>query len=317
MINYKIEKTIILSLVWMVALGATYFVGYKIEQDKLVAQEVYARQQEQILAEAFKDMALHAKAVYVVLPETGKELYRMRDFRTLPLASLTKLASLYSVLEVFPKDDTITITDTALKAEGDTKLVPGKKWHTEDLVAFSLVTSSNDGVHALAERFEATTNKQLAEVATERMRALGFHTLLFKNTTGLDLPDLSAGGVGNARDVAGMLYTFFTTRADVLATTKEAKASFTDIDGDAYLAENTNKMTLQYPNLVASKTGYTSLVGGNLAILFRGPHDELVEIVVLGSTMDGRFADVKTLADRAYAYLLKDDSQDVEKTATL
>lgn len=315
MIRYKIEKGIILSLVWMVALGAAYFSGHKIQKDKMLVEEAKIQQQEQLRIDAFSDVQLQAKAAYVVLPETGEELYHIHDFRTLPLASLAKLASLYTALEVFPKDDMVTITDTALKSEGNTKLLPGKQWKVGDLAAFSLVASSNDGISALTERFEATTQEQLAQVATERMHALGFHTLAFKNTTGLDLADLSPGAVGNARDVAGMLYAFFIKQADILTTTKEVEASFTDIEGGAYLAENTNKMTVDYPNLIASKTGYTSHVGGNLAILFKGPHDELVEVVVLGSTLDGRFADVKILADRAYAYLEQNGATSVEKTA--
>lgn len=316
MTNIRIEKTVALSLLWVVALGVTYFVGYSIEQDKRLAEQVKEQQQERALQLAFADVQLQAKAAYVVLPETGKELYHVHDFRRLPLASLAKLASVYAALEVFPKDDTVAITDTSLKAEGNTKLLPGTQWKVGDLAAFSLVVSSNDGISALTERFEATTNKQLAEVATERMRALGFGTLTFRNTTGLDLPDLSPGAVGNARDVAGMLYAFFTTQADVLRPTKEKEASFTDIHGNTYIAENTNKETTTYPNLIASKTGYTSHVGGNLAILFKGPHDELVEVVVLGSTIDGRFADVKILADRAYAYLEQQTDTSVEKTAS-
>ena len=46
---------------------------------------------------------------------------------------------------------------------------------------------------------------------------------------------------------------------------------------------------------MASKTGYTDAAGGNLAVLVNLNVNKPIVIVVLGSTVDGRFQDVNRL----------------------
>ena len=47
---------------------------------------------------------------------------------------------------------------------------------------------------------------------------------------------------------------------------------------------------------MASKTGFTNLAGGNLAIIFDAGFMHPMTIVVLGSSAEGRFSDVVKLA---------------------
>ena len=47
--------------------------------------------------------------------------------------------------------------------------------------------------------------------------------------------------------------------------------------------------------MIASKTGFTNLAGGNLAIVFDAGFMHPIAIVVLGSTIDGRFSDILKL----------------------
>jgi D-alanyl-D-alanine carboxypeptidase len=58
---------------------------------------------------------------------------------------------------------------------------------------------------------------------------------------------------------------------------------------------NTNVSINQISGLLASKTGFTNLAGGNLAVVFDAGFMHPVVIVVLGSTVDGRFSDVVNL----------------------
>ena len=55
--------------------------------------------------------------------------------------------------------------------------------------------------------------------------------------------------------------------------------------------------------MILSKTGDTDLAGGNLAVAYDAGINEPIIIVVLGSTQEGRFADVATLASSTAAYL--------------
>ena len=56
------------------------------------------------------------------------------------------------------------------------------------------------------------------------------------------------------------------------------------------------------PGLLRSKTGFTDLAGGNLAVIFDAGMNHPVAIVVLGSTQSGRFTDVKTLMAATLAH---------------
>jgi D-alanyl-D-alanine carboxypeptidase len=78
------------------------------------------------------------------------------------------------------------------------------------------------------------------------------------------------------------------------ATTYDS-LQFSSLDGVAYLAENTNIIAKTVPGLLASKTGYTDLAGGNLAIAFDAGLAHPVIVVVLGSSQEGRFTDVEKL----------------------
>ena len=57
------------------------------------------------------------------------------------------------------------------------------------------------------------------------------------------------------------------------------------------------------PGLLGGKTGYTNLAGGNLAVIYDAGLNHPIVVVVLGSTLEGRFGDVETLVDATYGYI--------------
>jgi D-alanyl-D-alanine carboxypeptidase len=65
---------------------------------------------------------------------------------------------------------------------------------------------------------------------------------------------------------------------------------------------NTNQDVEHIPNLLLSKTGFTDLAGGNLVVVYDAGINHPVAIVVLGSTEEGRFTDVKTLLNATFAH---------------
>jgi len=65
----------------------------------------------------------------------------------------------------------------------------------------------------------------------------------------------------------------------------------------SYFANNTNIFVDKIPNLIASKTGFTDLAGGNLVIAFNADINRPIIISVLGSTEEGRFTDVLQLIE--------------------
>ncbi|MEX0909775.1 MAG: hypothetical protein WDZ75_00595, partial [Candidatus Paceibacterota bacterium] len=78
--------------------------------------------------------------------------------------------------------------------------------------------------------------------------------------------------------------------------------SLVSLNGRNFEAENTNQLTRSIPGLLASKTGYTLQAGGNLAVVVDIGFMRPVVIVVLGSTREGRFADVEKLYEITREY---------------
>ena len=70
-------------------------------------------------------------------------------------------------------------------------------------------------------------------------------------------------------------------------------------------AFNTNEALGELPGLIMGKTGITDLAGGNLGIVFEVSPNHPVVAVVLGSTRDGRFEDMKKLVARTQETILK------------
>ncbi len=89
---------------------------------------------------------------------------------------------------------------------------------------------------------------------------------------------------------------------EILEATKYQTINISSLD-KIHTAKNTNVDVNQIPGLLASKTGYTDMAGGNLGIAFDSSIGRPVVVVVLGSTMDGRFQDVSKLVKASLTYI--------------
>src|SRR3990167_7771492 len=94
----------------------------------------------QTVSNPFPSIALQAKAAYVYDIRTGEVLFAHNEDRRLPLASLTKIMSALVAQEIGLKHNTVTISEAALGAEGDSGLLRDEKWSLEDLLNFSLIS---------------------------------------------------------------------------------------------------------------------------------------------------------------------------------
>ncbi|MEK7558529.1 MAG: serine hydrolase [Patescibacteria group bacterium] len=247
---------------------------------------------------------LEAKAIYVYDLGRDKVLYEKNADLALPLASLAKLMTAFVALKEAPKGTLITIDGESLAKEGDTGLILGEKWTLKKLVEFTLTTSSNDGAAAIALAFNSkreNTNaksKTFVERMNEEALKLGLSHTRFLNETGLDEAQSKVGAYGSARDISALLGEFLKQYPEILEATTYAIQSIYS-ENKIHNIENTNKETSKIPGLMASKTGFTDIAGGNLIIAFDAGLGQPIIITVLGSTQEGRFSDMETLAERA------------------
>ena len=254
--------------------------------------------------DAFAEIQLQARAAYVKDLATNKVLYTLHSDTQLPLASLTKIATVLAVSEVLPSDTVITIPRDTAPYGSVERLAAGQKWLLHDVTNFTLVASSNGGAEILAEAANGAIHAkypQSPEVAAtlwrmnDLARTLHLDATYFLNASGLDISTTLAGAYGSAHDIADLFAYAASHNPGIFEGTARDGMLLTSVDGSHTSAYNTDQALGSIPGLVMGKTGYTDLAGGNLAILFDIGLSHPVVAVILGSSYDGRFADMKKL----------------------
>ena len=155
-------------------------------------------------------------------------------------------------------------------------------------------------------RISTTTESDSQSVFVNEMNStmteLGFPDMHFLNPSGLDESTTTSGGYGSAKDVAGILSYLIKNHPELITNTGEEKTTLSS-DYVSHLATNTDEALPIIPSLIPSKTGYTDLAGGNLAIIMDAGLMRPVALVVLDSSYDGRFTDIKKLVEATISAL--------------
>jgi D-alanyl-D-alanine carboxypeptidase len=265
----------------------------------------------------YAGLTLEARAAYVLDAKKGESIFSLNGEAQLPLASLTKVMMAITALSILPENSIVTIKPEALLAEGDSGLYGYEKWRLNDLLNLTLIESSNDGSNAIAEKagqmasvINATAGpstdsfvKQFVSEMNKKTRELGLTQTYFLNPTGLDETVYVSGGYGSAKDVSKMLFYAISNYPRLFEGTIYNSRKFQSASSMDHLATNTNGIVDKLPSLLASKTGYTDLAGGNLTIAFDAGPGRPIIVSVLGSTEQGRFTDAEKLIWATIDYL--------------
>lgn len=256
-----------------------------------------------LLERAFSNIKIQAKAAYVVDLTTDQVLFRKNENMPLPLASVTKLMTALVSSQILSPNDIITVGSSSLATEGDNGLLENQKWRFKDLLDFTLLVSSNDGANAIALAAAGTEDAFVEKMNAEAL-TLALPTLHFKNESGLDIDTVTPGAVGSAHDISLLFEHMIKNDQNILEITKYRKFRLTARDGKVYNVSNTDEAIPFVSHIIASKTGFTRLAGGNLVIAYDPGLNHPVIITILGSTQSGRFNDIIALASSTSAYIL-------------
>lgn len=234
-------------------------------------------------------------AALIIDANTGRVLHaQFADEPRYP-ASLAKMMTLYIVFEQVQQgrltlSDRIKVSENAANTPPSRlDLEPGSEITVGDAVKALITKSANDIAVAVAEHISGSTEK-FAALMTQKARALGMGSTVFKNPHGL--PD--ANQVTTARDMVTLalrlndhfprFYTLFATRTFAY-------------NGSLY--RNHNTLLGRFEGTDGIKTGYTSASGFNLVSSVRRDGKHVVGAIFGGSTAASRNAHMKTLLTRA------------------
>ncbi len=307
--NTGISKSLLLLNIVMVICIATISIAiFTTSKSKEIVEVLHEKQVE--LQNPFLKVLVGAKSAYVYDVSADKVLYKKNEFVQLPLASITKLMTALVASENMPLDSKVIVKNEFLREEGDSGLLVNEPWVLKNLIDFSLLVSSNDGARSIASVVGEYSigsddfslgRKTFISKMNDKARELDLKQTYFINESGLDEGN-SSGGYGSAIDVAKLVQYILKSNPTLLEATKYQSAKIDSIS-KTHTAKNTNIDVDTIPGLLASKTGFTDMAGGNLVIAFDVSVGHPIIVVVLGSTIDGRFEDVQTLVKTSREYI--------------
>ncbi len=268
------DKTRIKTILTLIAVGGLFFLFFR-QTDKPIA---FVEDEKPLAAviNPFDNINLEAKAVYVFDIAANEPIFEFNSSVQLPLASLTKIMTAVVAEESMPEDEIRDLSNVFDSA---------------------LVQSSNEAAIIIAtEASKFIADGNFVDLMNREAKKLDLRQTYFLNETGLDFSENISGGYGSANDIAKLM---------VYAARNNPRLFEPTAYGKIYGAINTNICASSTINLIASKTGFTDLAGGNLAIIFDAGFNHPVVAAVLGSTKDGRFTDMQKIIEATFEYLRK------------
>lgn len=257
---------------------------------------------------AFAEVPTEAKAAIVYDLATGETLYAKNADAQLPLASLTKLLTVYAALAELSPQTPVTIPADALKLDPPRAFSAGQTFVLSDLARLTLTASLNDGAAAIAEATAKAEKRSQNEMLASAATALGLTQTYAVNGSGLDMSSAVSGGYGSAYDLARLVGALVARSSAIAAATTRSTAQAVSHGGTFFTVKNTDPMVGAIPHVLLSKTGYTDLAGGNLALVFDAGIGHPIAIVVLGSSRQARFTDGTTLVAATFAHFAGENS---------
>lgn len=236
-----------------------------------------------------QNLSLKAKAAIAIDKASGRVLYTQNADAKLPIASITKLATVVTTMHNHRLDQIVTIPKLpSYKPEDEVVgLQAGERYSIRDLITAALVGSGNDAADALAimdsgskEAFSTNMNQLLNE--------WGIKDVQFSNPSGLS----DVGNSASARAVAqmGLLVTHNSDVSKLINT----KSTTITSQGGRILPITTTNQLLQSGRFSGIKTGYT-LAAGECFVGLANIDGHQVVTVVLGSP--DRFGESNQLAE--------------------
>jgi len=252
----------------------------------------------QVLADT-ETPSIVAAAAIAIEAKSGRVLYAREPDTPRAPASLTKLATALTAVDLAPLDTVLTVQAQDLVGESSMGLRPGEQITLEAALYGLLLASGNDAAMTIARNLSRLSG-DTAEGAVNRFvkqmnlmaQRLGLERTSFRNPHGLD----QEGHVTTARDLALL------TRAVLQRPELRRILQTPSYDDGVHAVQTTNRLLGRYPGLIGGKTGITEAAGYSL-IEAAERDGTTVIVVVLGSTRDAWYADAVQLLDYAFAQL--------------
>ena len=241
---------------------------------------------------------LDCGSAILIEQHTGQILYSYNSHEKLRPASVTKLMSIYLIMESLENgkityDTKIPCSENAASMGGSQIwLDPTETLSVDEMLKAICVVSANDCVTATAE-YLGGTEENFVKMMNDKAKELGMNDTTYKNCHGIDEDD------------------HVTSSYDISLLSKELLNKYPEItkyttiwndtlrDGKSELV-NTNKLVKFYNGCTGLKTGSTSLALFNLSASASRDNLSLIAVVMKAPTSAIRFKCASTLLDYGF-----------------
>jgi len=247
----------------------------------------------------FNNIEIFARGSAVIDRDNNDLLFNKDAYKGFPIASITKLMTALVFLDNNPGwDEVYEIKKEDRREGGKIYLFWGEKVKIKDLFYLSLVGSANTATIALVKS-TGLTEEEFVEKMNNKSAQLGFKNTYFKDSTGLDI-----GNVSSAYEVA-LLAKAALSFKDIRKATITKEYSFNTLGQRKVYARTTDYLLDNFSpndiNIIGGKTGYTEAAGYCFVGEFVGKNGFEVISAILGSeSRNGRFAQTKELVEWEY-----------------
>ncbi len=237
-----------------------------------------------------------ARAVELMDPASGQVLYAYHAGLALPMASLTKVMTLFLTMKSLQQgkirlDEPVPVSDAAYRIEGSQIwLEPGEMVTVEQLLKAIAVGSANDAAYALGEFLGGSEHAFVTEMNRTAER-LGMRHTHFANAHGLNMPDHHT----TAADMAILARAALRVPGLLHYTSLREDRSIRNGKGGTLWLINHNRLLRQYAGADGLKTGYTREAGYCVVATARRAGQRMVAVVLGAPSSKVRFEDAATL----------------------
>ena len=251
-------------------------------------------------------------AAYVYCATTEEVLWTKNASKQYNLASITKLMTCLLAAEKLDLAEEVTITQAATEViKTESFVYAGEKIKAEDLVYAALLASANDAAKALAITVSGS-EKKFVKLMNQKAKELGCKNTRFVTSSGV----YNTNHYSSAEDIVKIARAAF-ANPDVLRIAKVAEYTVPATNKtDAVTLKTTNlflkggeadtgngKIKIKkYKGMVAGKTGTTNVNRTTMVVLCKIDGFDIYA-VILDSTLQQRYRDIKKLLDYAKATL--------------
>ena len=233
--------------------------------------------------------------------DSGTVIFEKNSNERLPIASMTKLASLSIILNflekgVIKEDDYVLVSENAAGVGGSSAFLDaGSKYKVCELIKTIVIASANDSTVALAE-FVSGTEELFVSKMNKLCDELELKNTHFENSTGLPMD--------NHYSSASDMVKIYKTICDNPLYKNYSKIWMNDFihpSGRRTGLVNTNRLVKTYDGIDGGKTGYTDKARFCLTASATRGQTRFVGVVIGANDSKTRFAEMSKLFNYGFS----------------